>query len=61
MEKEDVSTATAIRGLNPVSQKYGADQSDLAPYIKDVKAMEERAITENELRQFLMDEGLGKR
>lgn len=59
MEEEDVSTASAIRGLNPVSEKYGAGQKDLSPYIKDVKAMEGRRIKKKELRQFLMDEGLG--
>lgn len=59
MEEENVSTASAIRGLNPVSEKYGAGQKDLSPYIKDVKAMEGRRISKKELHQFLIDEGLG--
>lgn len=61
MEEEEVSTATAIRGLNPVSEEYGAKNKNLSGYVKDVKAMEKRNISERELRQFLSEEGLRRR
>ncbi len=59
MEEEETSTSSAIRGLNPVSEKYGAAKKNLSRYIRDVKAMENRRITKKELRKFLKDVNLG--
>ena len=58
MEDEDVSTASAIRGLNPVAEKYGASRRDLARFVPEVRRMERRRITRRELRKFLNEAGL---
>ena len=61
MERERSSTASSIRGLNPIAEEYGQGRQDLSRYIGDVQAMEEREIYERELNEFLKEEGLGPR
>jgi len=61
MEREDASTASSIRGLNPVDEKYGASHRDLSRYVNAVRKMELRQITKKELRKFLTDARLGKK
>ena len=61
MERERSSTASSIRGLNPIAEEYGQGRQDLSRYIGDVQSMERREISGRELSEFLKEEGLGPR